>query len=161
MLYDKFHEAEFARRNLGIYLPELYHDHSELLVVVVCPDYDVKQWTGLEWTAIHDLLSQGKDADVMLCRFDQATVQGLYSTAGFAELDHKTPEQAATLILERLALNKGHPKEHYLPLPSDDGPARATSTTYNLPAFRPSLAAPMNSKGSPRPSTRANAPGAP
>ena len=86
VLYDKFHEAEFARRDLGIYLPELYHDHSELLVVVVCPDYDVKQWTGLEWTAIHDLLSKGKDADVMLCRFDQATVHGLFSTAGFVEL---------------------------------------------------------------------------
>jgi glycosyltransferase involved in cell wall biosynthesis len=56
ILYDKFHEAEFARRNLGIYLPDLYHDHAELVVVVVCLDYDVKQWTGLEWVAIHDLL---------------------------------------------------------------------------------------------------------
>jgi hypothetical protein len=57
ILYDKFHEAEFARRNLGIYLPELYHDHAELVVVVVCPDYDEKQWPGLEWVPIHDLLS--------------------------------------------------------------------------------------------------------
>ena len=73
----------------------------------------------------------------MLCRFDQATVKGLYSTAGFVELDHKTPEQAATLILERLAINEGHPKEHYLPLPSGDGTARATATTYNLPRIPP------------------------
>lgn len=39
---------EFARRNLGIYLPNLYHDQSDLVVVVVCPDYDEKEWTGLE-----------------------------------------------------------------------------------------------------------------
>ncbi|MGH8585642.1 MAG: hypothetical protein ACREWE_05485 [Gammaproteobacteria bacterium] len=58
ILYDKYHEAEFARRNLGIYLPELYHKQSDLVVVVGCPDYDVKQWTGLEWAAIHDLLSK-------------------------------------------------------------------------------------------------------
>lgn len=86
ILYDKYHEAEFARRNLGIYLPELYHNESDLVVVVVCPDYDVKQWTGLEWTAIHDLLSKRKDDEVMLCRFDHAKVKGLYSTAGFIDL---------------------------------------------------------------------------
>ncbi|MGH8585641.1 MAG: hypothetical protein ACREWE_05480 [Gammaproteobacteria bacterium] len=43
-------------------------------------------------------------------------VTGLYSTAGFVDLDHKTPEQAATLILERLALNEGEPKDHYTAL---------------------------------------------
>ena len=87
----------------------------------------MKQWTGLEWTAIHDLLKQGRDDDVMLCRFDQATVKGIFSTAGFVELDHRMPEEAATLILERLAINEGHPKQTYLPLPSDDDTARATA----------------------------------
>ncbi|MGI8425116.1 MAG: hypothetical protein ACR2M4_00650 [Actinomycetota bacterium] len=48
----------------------------------------------------------------MLGRFDGATVEGL-SDAGFIELDRNTPEQAATLILERLALNEGKPKNHY------------------------------------------------
>ncbi len=47
--------------------------------MVVCPDYDVKQWTGLEWAAIHDLLSTRKDDEVMLCRFDHELVTGLYS----------------------------------------------------------------------------------
>ena len=56
ILYDKYHEAEFARRDLGIYLPDLYHDQSDLVVVVVCPNYDEREWTGLEWVAIHDLL---------------------------------------------------------------------------------------------------------
>lgn len=114
ILYDKFHEAEFARRDLGFYLPELYHSQCDLVVVVVCRDYDSKQWTGLEWTAIHDLLSQRKSGEVLLCRFDHTKVAGLFSTAGFVELDHKTPEQAATLILQRLALNEGLPIDHYL-----------------------------------------------
>ncbi|MGD0946971.1 MAG: hypothetical protein ABSA52_06030 [Candidatus Binatia bacterium] len=35
ILYDGFHEAEFARRDLGLYLPDLYHDQSDLVVVVV------------------------------------------------------------------------------------------------------------------------------
>jgi hypothetical protein len=114
ILYDKFHEAEFARSDLGTYLPDLYNANSDLVVVVVCPDYDQKSWTGLEWVAIHDLLKQRKESDVMLCRFEYATVRGLYSTAGFVELDDKTPHQAVSLILQRLALNEGHSKQHYL-----------------------------------------------
>lgn len=113
ILYDKYHEAEFARRDLGIYLPDLYHDQSDLIVVVVCPEYDEKEWTGLEWTAIHDLLKKRQDDDVMLCHFEHATLKGLFSTAGWIELDSKTPEQTADLILQRLALNEGKPKDHY------------------------------------------------
>jgi hypothetical protein len=114
ILYDKFHEAEFARRDLGIYLSDLYQDQSELIVVVMSPNYDEKQWTGLEWAAIHDLLSKRKPDAVMLCRFGHATVGGLYSTAGFVELDSITPAQAAERILERLALNEGKPRDHYI-----------------------------------------------
>ena len=91
ILYDKFHEAEFGRRDLGIYLPELYHKQSELIVVVICRDYETKEWCGLEWTAIHALLKNRKDDMVMLCRFDRATVTGLYDTAGYVDFDEKTP----------------------------------------------------------------------
>ena len=136
ILYDKYHEAEFARRNLGIYLPELYHKESDLVVVVVCPDYDEKEWTGLEWTAIHDLLKQRKDDEIMLCRFEHAKVTGLYSTAGFVELDHKSPEQAATVILERLALNEGKPKNHYTGSAAPAIPPARTSTPNNLPRLQ-------------------------
>jgi len=136
VLYDKYHEAEFARRDLGIYLPELYHNKSDLVVVVVCPDYDEKEWTGLEWTAIHDLLKQRKDEEVMLCRFKLASVTGLYGTAGFVELDHKTPQQTATLILERLALNEGKPKSYYMTGGVSPSQPATTSTPNNLPRLQ-------------------------
>jgi tetratricopeptide (TPR) repeat protein len=105
VLYDKFHRAEFARRDLGLYLPDLYQRESDLVVVVVCAEYDEKQWTGLEWTAIHDLLSKRRDADVMLCRFDLATVKGVPSTAGYIDLDDEQPTTLAELIVERLRSN--------------------------------------------------------
>ena len=49
ILYDQFHEAEFARYDLGIYLPKLYSEKSELIVPVLCANYDQKRWTGWEW----------------------------------------------------------------------------------------------------------------
>lgn len=113
ILYDKFHEAEFGNWKLGLILQRLYHDQSEMIVVVVCPDYVKKDWCGLEWVAIHGMLMAGKDREIMLCRFANAEVEGLHENAGFVELDDKPPAQAAERILERLAVNEGLPKDHY------------------------------------------------
>jgi tetratricopeptide (TPR) repeat protein len=138
ILYDKFHEAEFARYDLGIYLPALYGAQSDLIVLVLCPEYDEKRWTGWEWVHIYGLLTKADGHRVMPCRFEHAHADGLSPAAGFIELDDKTPEQTATLILERLALNEGKPKSHYckgsaaLPEP----PARV-KITNNLPRPAP------------------------
>ncbi len=137
ILYDKYHEAEFARNDLAIYLPNLYNRDSDLVAVIVCPAYDVKEWTGLEWLAIHNLLQQRFREEVMLCRFARANVDGLFGGAGFVELDDKTPAQAATLILERLAINEGQPKDHYLPLRHSSSVILHSSTPNNLPRLQP------------------------
>jgi len=39
VLYDNYHEAEFARPNLDVYLPELYRERSELVVLFLYPEY--------------------------------------------------------------------------------------------------------------------------
>ncbi len=137
ILYDKFHEAEFARNDLGIYLPNLYNRESDLVVVVVCPNYDVKEWTGLEWLAIHDRLQQRQRDDVQLCRFGHAHVDGLFRGAGFIELDDKTPEAFVTLILERLALNEGLPKDHYTKSAVVAASIPNTDIPHNLPRLQP------------------------
>src|SRR5262249_688737 len=102
----------------------------------ICQDYSQKEWTGLEWDAIFDLLKKRKEDEVMLYRFNRAEVDGLYSDAGFIDLDHKTPEQAATSILERLALNEGKPKDLYIK-PTPTGTIPKTSIPNNLPRLQP------------------------
>lgn len=137
ILYDKYHEAEFARYDLGIHLPKLYRDESDLIVAVLCKEYDAKLWTGWEWMAIHAQLTKTEGAKVMLSRFDHAEVDGLFENAGFIELDDKTPEQAATLILERLALNEGRPKDHYIKPETSSQPVFKSSIPNNLPRLQP------------------------
>ena len=113
LLYDKYHEAEFARGDLAFYLLDLYHNKTDLVVVVLCNDYEKKEWCSLEWKAIYSLIKGRKADEVMLCRFDLVEGEGLYGLAGFIDLDDKTPAEVATLIAERLALNEGHPKDYY------------------------------------------------
>ena len=137
ILYDKFYEAEFARYDLGIRLPILYGEQSDLIVPVLCPAYDAKQWTGWEWIHIYGLLTKTDGHRVMPSRFGHAHVDGLSPAAGYIELDHKTPEQFADLILERLALNEGKSKDHYLRPAVASGAAPHTSIRHNLPTLQP------------------------
>ncbi len=131
ILYDKYHEAEFGNWKLGLLLQEHYHDNSDLIVIMVCPNYSKKDWCGLEWVAIHGMLMSGKDREIMLCRFEHAKLQGLNENAGFVELDRKTPKQTAKLILERLAINEGQPRDYY------SGESPSPCIPNNLPRLQP------------------------
>jgi tetratricopeptide (TPR) repeat protein len=131
ILYDKYHEAEFANADLAFDLPSLYKQDTDLIVSVFCKDYDKKEWCGLEWRAIFSIIKEGDAKQIMLTRFDHADGKGLHGLAGFIELDHRTPDEAVTLILERLARNEGHPKDHYTkPAASDDKPDKPHAPHY-------------------------------
>ena len=144
VLYDQFHEAEFSRSDLALYLPKLYVDDSDLVVGVFCKNYGLKEWCGLEWRAIVRILKQKQDQNLMLMRFDGVEPEGLYGLAGFSELDRKSPLEAASLILERLALNEAKPRDLYTaqlrPIPRSSPAASATEASMAAaPAARGSL----------------------
>ncbi|PYK26102.1 MAG: hypothetical protein DME59_08555, partial [Verrucomicrobia bacterium] len=85
ILYDKFHEAEFAVFDLGIRLPKLYGEQSDLIIPVICPNYDAKRWTGWEWVYIYGLLTKADSHRVMPSRFEYAQADGLSPASGFIE----------------------------------------------------------------------------
>jgi len=87
ILYDKFHEAEFARYDLGIYLPKLYRDQSDLVVVVLCPNYDEKQWAGCEWMGVYAQLTKKEGIRIMLTRFGYATARDVLENTAFVDLE--------------------------------------------------------------------------
>ena len=105
LLYDRYHEAEFARPDLDTYLQALYHDQSELIVVFLCAEYDQKEWCGLEWRALRDLIKRRRSEEIMPLRFDHTEVPGLFSIDGSVWLgeggDERAPEEIADLILQR------------------------------------------------------------
>ena len=105
ILYDKFHEAEFARPNLDTHLQRLYHDEADLNVVFVCNEYNLKEWCGLEWRAIRDLIKSREDDLVMPVRFDNVEVPGFFSIDGYVWVGDRQPQEIAQLILARLEIN--------------------------------------------------------
>jgi hypothetical protein len=102
VLYDKWHIAEFARPNLDVYLPKLYHEQSRLLVFFLCEEYAQKDWCGLEWRAGRDLLKRNENDRLMFLRLDLANIPGLYSIDGCLDISSLTDDEVARAILERL-----------------------------------------------------------
>ena len=137
ILYDKYHQGEFSRSDLAFYLSDLYEKEADLVVAVLCPDYENKEWCGLEWNVIFGLLKKRNVNEVMLTRFERVEGKGLQGLAGYTDLDGLTPEQATSVILERLAVNEGQPQDFYTKPLSHDGAAHHTSIPNNLPRLQP------------------------
>lgn len=106
ILYDKYHAAEFARPNLGMSLPKLYREESELVVYFVCKDYVENDWTQLEWRAIMDMIKHKQYDALMHFKFDLTEMDGIFSIDGYIEINGQTPQQICDLILERIRRNE-------------------------------------------------------
>ena len=106
ILYDKYHEAEFARPDLDVYLQSLYHNESELIVVFLCAEYEKKEWCGIEWRAIKDLINRKEKSAIMFMRFDKAEVTGVYLGDGYIDIAGRNATEVAELILQRLESNR-------------------------------------------------------
>ena len=107
VLYDRYIEDELARANLDTYLQELYHDETELVVVFLCAEYEEKEWTGVEWTSIRDLLKKRQFDAVMFFRLGQGPVTGVWSTYGYVDVADRSPDEVVCLILKRLGKLRG------------------------------------------------------
>jgi hypothetical protein len=114
VLYDAYYEAEFARIDLDTYLQRLYHDESDLIAVFLSAHYERKEWCGLEWRAIRDIIKQRRESTVVPVRFDNTEIPGLFSTSGYVWVGDREPEEIADLILQRLDLEH----DGVYPLPS-------------------------------------------
>ena len=107
ILYDKFHEADFARPQLDVYLQKLYHDCSDLIVVFLCDQYSQKRWCGVEWRAIRDILNNFNYEKIMYVKvskenIDDITLPGFYgSQDGYIDANTHTPQEISDLIIER------------------------------------------------------------
>ena len=104
VFYDRDFTAQLARPNLDTLLQGVYGKRADLVVVFLSADYDKKEWCGLEWRAIREIIKRRHDHTVMFMRFDDATVPGVMSLDGYVDLTHHTPNEAAEFILERVRL---------------------------------------------------------
>lgn len=104
VFYDGDFTAQLARPNLDTLLQRIYGNNSDLVVVFLCSEYEKKQWCGLEWRAIREIIKSKGDSSLMFMRFDNAPVPGSFSVDGYVDLNERGPTDAAGFIIERIRL---------------------------------------------------------
>lgn len=104
VFYDFDYQSQIARPNADLLLQNIYHKQSDLIVVFLCEEYNKKEWCGLEWRSIKDLIKSKQEKKIMLVKFDQAEISGLFSTDGYIDALRFKEIEVAKFILERLEL---------------------------------------------------------
>jgi len=102
--YDNNYVAQLARPSLDTFLQAIYRDRSKLIVVFLGSDYERKEWCGIEFRAIREVLNARAAERIMYVRMDDGAVEGVLGHDGFVDARRFTPEQIARFIQERAAL---------------------------------------------------------
>ena len=110
VFYDEYYKSQLARPNLDTLLQDIYRNRSRLIVAFLCTAYQTKDWCGIEFKAIRDILKQRDDSKVMYVRHDAGHVDGVFSTDGYIDANMHTPIEVADLIIERVRLKTRNEK---------------------------------------------------
>lgn len=102
LFYDNFFQAELARIDLDIFLQDIYHKKSDFIVVFLSKEYEHKEWCGLEWRSIRDLIKKKQRDKIILVKLEDFNLDGIFSLDGYLDGSNNNPMTIAELIYKRI-----------------------------------------------------------
>lgn len=109
--YDNNYVSQLARPSLDVLLQDIYRNRSKLVVVFLCSDYQEKEWCGIEFRAIKEIMMQRENDRVMFVKMDEGEVDGVFKTDGYIDGQKYSPADVARFIQERVDLLRGNTGE--------------------------------------------------
>ena len=85
-------------------LQDIYKNRSKLIVIFLCEKYQDKEWCGIEFKPIREIIMEKEVAKIMYIRLDGGHVDGVFKTDGYIDGTKFTPKELADFIIERLNL---------------------------------------------------------
>jgi hypothetical protein len=102
--YDRNYTAQLARPSLDTFLQAVYRDRSRMVVVFSGGDYQRKDWCGIEFRAVRDIINAREHDRIMFVRMDDGEVEGIFGHDGYVDAREHNPAEVATFIEERVML---------------------------------------------------------
>lgn len=102
LFYDTYEEASLWGKDLVEHLHKVYSGSSRFCVMLISKHYAEKVWPTHERRSAVEKAIEAKEEYILPARFDDTEIAGLRKTIGYVDLRHKSPEQLAALILEKL-----------------------------------------------------------
>jgi len=100
--YDSNYVAQLARPSLDNLLQDIYRNRSKLVVVFLCGDYEKKEWCGIEFRAIKEIIMEKQHEKIMFIKIGDGEVQGVFKIDGYIDGMNFTPNEVAEFIKERI-----------------------------------------------------------
>jgi len=104
VFYDYFYQAQLAKLDLDTTLQDIYLEKSDFIVVFLSKEYEVKEWCGLEWRAIRDLIKRKQNDKIILVKLEDFNLKGILSIDGYLDGSINSPKMIADLICKRILL---------------------------------------------------------
>ncbi|MEH6690273.1 MAG: TIR domain-containing protein [Pseudorhizobium pelagicum] len=102
--YDNNYIPQLARPSLDTLLQDIYRNRCKLIVVFIGADYQRKDWCGIEWRAIREILLERRHEQIMFIRVDDGEVDGVFRNDGYVDARHFSVSQLADFIQQRASL---------------------------------------------------------
>jgi TIR domain len=103
IFYDEFYTAELWGRDLYEYLDTVYRERSRFAVVFISKSYVAKPWPSHERQSAQARTLNEMGPYLLPVRFDDSVLPGLRPTVSYINGIHVTPQQLASLVLDKLA----------------------------------------------------------
>lgn len=103
--YDDDYVAQLARPSLDLLLQNIYRK-AKLVVIFLSSDYQRKEWCGIEWHAIREIIKKRNHNKSMYIKMDDGEVDGVLEVDGYIDGRKYSPEEIAWFIQERLEVLK-------------------------------------------------------
>ena len=100
--YDNNYVSQLARPSLDVLLQDIYRKRSKLIVVFLGADYQKKDWCGIEFRAIREIIMARENNRIMFVRTDDGTVDGVFRTDGYIDARKFSSARIADFVVERL-----------------------------------------------------------
>ena len=102
--YDNNYVSQLARPALDVLLQDIYRNRAKLIVVFLSADYQQKNWCGIEFRAIRDIIAEREHQRIMFIRTDDGAVEGVFATDGYVDARKHNAASLAKFIQERVQL---------------------------------------------------------
>jgi len=117
VFYDFFYNPHLAQPDLDLILQKIYKNNSKLNVIFLSADYESKEWCGIEFRVIRELIKEKQTEKIMLLKIDDFDIKGLLSIDGYLDIRKMRPPEIIENIIER---SQGIPVESiYYKIESD------------------------------------------
>lgn len=102
VFYDKYEEIDMWGKDLYVHLDEIYRENAKHCVMFLSKNYAEKVWTNHERESAQARAFEEKEEYILPARFDDTEIPGIRPTTGYIDLQHKSPEEFAKLIMQKI-----------------------------------------------------------